>query len=88
MFDSATGLVVDSTPPQTPFRVLIVGGAYGGLSAALNLQDLCSGRAPRCGEAPEDGAPPVEPPLQIAIDITIIDERDGFCASMNISPKF
>jgi hypothetical protein len=61
-----------------PFRVLVVGGCYAGVSAALNLQDLCSGRAPRCGRSGEgeDLTPKTQ---NIAIDITIVDERDGFC---------
>ncbi|KAK0713933.1 pyridine nucleotide-disulfide oxidoreductase-like protein [Lasiosphaeria miniovina] len=76
-----------STSTPTPFRVLVVGGSYGGLSAALNLQDLCNGRRPRCGPAPAEGETEqsgteteqsgVETP-NIAIDITIVDERDGF----------
>ncbi|KAK4162359.1 hypothetical protein QBC43DRAFT_215319 [Cladorrhinum sp. PSN259] len=67
---------------NTPFRVLIVGGSYAGLSAALNLQDLCSGKSPRCGPAPKpaEGAEPASSSSlpQFDIDITIIDERDGF----------
>ncbi|KAK4100407.1 pyridine nucleotide-disulfide oxidoreductase-like protein [Parathielavia hyrcaniae] len=59
-----------------PFRVLVAGGAYGGLSAALNLQDLCRGLPPRCGPSP-DGAGQIERP-QFAVDITIVDERDGY----------
>lgn len=66
------------SPPSQPFRVLVVGGSYGGLSAALNLQDLCSGLAPRCGPKPKEDDERVETP-QYAIDITIVDERDGFC---------
>ncbi|KAK0669186.1 hypothetical protein QBC41DRAFT_392188 [Cercophora samala] len=65
------------TTQAMPFRVLVVGGSYGGLSAALNLQDLCSGLAPRCGPKPVEGAPVIETP-QFNIDITIVDERDGF----------
>ena len=67
----------DSTPPLSPFKVLIIGGAYGGLSAALNLQDLCSGLAPRCGPPPKEGDEAEERP-QLPIEVTIIDERDGF----------
>jgi len=76
MSDTASP-IVDSAP-LAPFRVLVVGGSYGGLSAALNLQDLCSGRAPRCGEPPKEGEPPAES-FQVAVDITVVDERDGFC---------
>jgi NADH dehydrogenase FAD-containing subunit len=62
------------------FKVLVVGGSYGGLSAALNLQDLCHGRAPRCGPTPAEGEPvDVVKTPQCAVDITIVDERDGFC---------
>ncbi|KAK3346166.1 pyridine nucleotide-disulfide oxidoreductase-like protein [Lasiosphaeria hispida] len=70
------GSMFDSSP-QAPFKVLVIGGSYGGLSAALNLRDLCSGRAPRCGEPAAEGEPPVAP-MQVTVEITIIDERDGF----------
>ena len=33
--------------PTPPFRVMIIGGSYGGLSAALNLWDLTQARLPR-----------------------------------------
>ncbi|KAL2194096.1 pyridine nucleotide-disulfide oxidoreductase-like protein [Corynascus similis CBS 632.67] len=59
-----------------PFRVLVAGGSYGGLSAALNLQDLCRGLPPRCGAAPAEGEQ--HEPTEFAVDITIVDERDGF----------
>ncbi|KAK3689682.1 hypothetical protein B0T22DRAFT_176978 [Podospora appendiculata] len=77
MFDSVD---VDAT---APIKILVIGGSYGGLSAALNLQDLCRGLAPRCGPAPEKDPEegkltPEEPKTQIAFEITIIDERDGF----------
>ncbi|KXX79674.1 Apoptosis-inducing factor 2 [Madurella mycetomatis] len=64
------------SPPAQPFKVLVVGGSYGGLSAALNLQDLCRGLTPRCGPKPNEDEH-VETP-QYAIDVTIVDERDGF----------
>lgn len=64
------GLPMVSTPP---FKVLIIGASYAGLSTALNLLDLCAGLPPRSGPAP-----PV-PSLQIPhIEITLLDERDGF----------
>jgi len=70
--------LVVSAAPLPPFKVLVIGGSYGGLSAALNVQDLCSARPPRCGEPPKEGEPPLEH-FQVAVDITIVDERDGFC---------
>lgn len=59
-----------------PFRVLVLGGCYGGLSAALNLVDLAEGRAARQGNGVipgHDGKVPIE--------VTVVDERDGFCMS-------
>lgn len=63
-----------------PFKVLILGGCYAGLSAALNLIDLSEGRAARQGngEVPaHDG--------RIPVDITIVDERDGYCTFLTFS---
>lgn len=70
-----------------PFRVLIAGGSYAGLSAALNLQDLCRGKPARCGPKPAEGEVLPEIP-QFDIDVTIIDERDGFCTSLNPPTAF
>lgn len=56
-------------------RVLIVGGSYGGLAAALNLHDLSRGRIARFDFNPDAKAPA----YQIPIHITIVDERDGYC---------
>lgn len=63
------------------FRVLVVGGSYGGLSVALNLQDLCRGKEPRCGPTP-DKRHDIDQP-SIPIDITIVDERDGYCRTLH-----
>lgn len=74
------GSLSDQTPfdATTPFKVLVVGGSYGGLSVALNLQDLCRGKAPRCGPTPDKDQDDLKIP-HIPIHITIVDERDGFC---------
>ena len=71
-----------ATPGPAPFRVLVIGGSYGGLSAALNLQDLCHGRAPRCGPAFTEEEERVERP-HTDVEITIVDERDGFCENQS-----
>ncbi|RMZ80571.1 hypothetical protein DV737_g2892, partial [Chaetothyriales sp. CBS 132003] len=63
-----------STPQSTPFKVLILGGSYGGLSTALNLLDLCDGRPPRCASQPPD----TSKFGKIPIDITLVDEKDGY----------
>ncbi|KAK5072501.1 hypothetical protein LTR64_005026 [Lithohypha guttulata] len=55
-----------------PQRVLIIGGCYAGLAAATNLLDLCEGRAPRFAPTSEILK------RDVPIDITIVDERDGF----------
>ncbi|THC99561.1 hypothetical protein EYZ11_000930 [Aspergillus tanneri] len=56
------------------YRVLIVGGSYGGLSAALALIDLCAGRLARFNSN-ADSKPPQR---QVPVQITVVDERDGF----------
>lgn len=68
------------TMRPSPFRVLILGGSYGGLSAALNLLDLSQHKDPRCGKKIEETESDnlVRTP-NTNIDITIVDERDGFC---------
>ncbi|KAJ6151472.1 hypothetical protein N7470_007069 [Penicillium chermesinum] len=55
-------------------RVLIVGGSYGGLAAALNLHDLARGRVARFDSNPEAKVPAYKVPIQM----TIVDERDGY----------
>ena len=59
---------------SNPFKVLVIGGSYAGLGTTLNLLDLCAGKHPRfagSGEAPEA--------KKVPIDVTIVDERDGYC---------
>jgi NADH dehydrogenase FAD-containing subunit len=60
----------------SPHRVLIVGCAYGGLSALVNLLDLAQGK-------PRDTVYPVPDfsgrKSKNAVEITVIDERDGYC---------
>lgn len=70
------GSQFDASTESTPFKVLVLGGCYGGLSAALNLLDLSEGRAARQG----NGAVPGHDG-KIPVDITIVDERDGYCMS-------
>lgn len=61
--------------PQTPFKVLVLGGSYAGLSAALNLVDLCHGLRHRFCIDDNDNSTGKKIPVQV----TIVDERDGFC---------
>lgn len=69
--------MASSTVTNPPFKVLVVGGSYAGLSAALNLLDLCHGKSVRFKP---DTAPPSH---KIPVEITIVDERDGFCTSQS-----
>lgn len=61
--------------PNLPYKVLIIGGSYAGISAALNLIDLCTGKTPRGGARVGDFDASKAP---INVEITIVDERDGF----------
>lgn len=62
----------------SPVRVFIVGGSYAGLSAAGNLLDLCEGRNPRMSG---EEYPHHDDYKTLDVEITIADERDGFCKS-------
>ncbi|KAI0545647.1 hypothetical protein F4679DRAFT_560248 [Xylaria curta] len=56
-----TADVIDTAIAACQYRVLIAGGCYGGLSAAVNLLEKCDALD-----------------LPISVDITIVDERDGY----------
>jgi len=59
-------------------KILVIGGSYGGLAAALNLLDLCSGKPARfTAGSTEKLTAPKE--ISIPIQIKILDERDGYC---------
>lgn len=65
-------------------RVLILGGCYGGLSAAVNLLDLSQGYSPRMNSEPYTHHPNLP---TFNIEITIVDERDGYCKSLLLGPS-
>jgi hypothetical protein len=57
-------------------RILVVGAAYGGLSAVTNILNLSAG----CNQLES----PIQPPELKRVpknkpEITILDERDGIC---------
>ncbi|EEY16943.1 conserved hypothetical protein [Verticillium alfalfae VaMs.102] len=58
-----------------PFRLLVAGGSYAGLSFVVNLLDICNGRSPRMAHDPYSHHPDF---TRIPVDITIVDERDGY----------
>lgn len=68
-----------SLPEQQAYRILIAGGAYGGVSAAINLLDLSLGRPARLDP---DKVPVEEARDGVPIEIYIVDERDGYCKAM------
>jgi hypothetical protein len=47
---------------QKPFKILVAGGCYAGLTAVVTIVEKC-----------DNAVPP------IPVNITIVDERDGFC---------
>src|SRR5690349_9933626 len=60
-------------------RVLVIGGSYAGLSAVINLLALANGAQHRTTSA---ALPPVTgDPLQSPLQITLVEEKDGFCMS-------
>ena len=62
----------------TGAKVLVLGGSYGGLAAALNLLDLCAGKPARFApSSTEKSAAPKR--ATIPIQIKVVDERDGYC---------
>jgi hypothetical protein len=61
------------------FRVLVIGGSYGGLAAALALVDLSHGHIARFSSNPDTKAPTHRIPIQI----TVVDKRDGYCRFSN-----
>jgi hypothetical protein len=68
----------------SPVRVLIAGGAYAGLTAAINLVDLGQGLQPRQAEEPYTHHPDLP---KVDFEVTVVDERDGFCESIFRSSK-
>jgi len=58
-----------------PVHVLILGGSYGGMSAAMNFLDMADGKAPRFGRGMEHPLPG----HVSSVEVTIVDERDGLC---------
>lgn len=60
-------------------KVIVIGGCYGGLSAALSLLDLCRSQSRATAYLPDNGC---DRP-KIPIEIKIIDERDGYCKCLS-----
>ncbi|KAK5206370.1 hypothetical protein LTR41_007808 [Exophiala xenobiotica] len=65
---------IASTLHSSPFKVLVLGGSYAGLGAALNLLDLCEGRSPRFTSESAD----TSKVSKIPVKITLVDEKDGY----------
>ena len=57
-------------------KILVVGCAYGGITAVLNLLDLERGKPI---QAIYPGADVSGRRLKGGLEVTVIDERDGYC---------
>jgi len=66
-------------------KVIVIGGSYSGLAATVNLIDLCDGKPPRFTSTPSDV---VSSKSKLAVDITIVDERDGYCMCHDVQGCF
>lgn len=64
---------------SSPHRVLVVGCAYGGVSAIVNLLEYSNGKGRQSVYPGPDfkGAK-----SKRGVEVTVIDERDGYCASL------
>lgn len=71
---------LSSVSSSSPHRVLVVGCAYGGVSAVVNLLEYSQGRARQSVYPGPDfkGAR-----SRRGVEITVIDERDGYCALLH-----
>lgn len=58
---------------QSPTKILVIGGSYAGVAATVTLLDLCHGRTSMKGVSPADKD------AKVHYEITLVDERDGFC---------
>lgn len=68
---------LDNLALGKPHRILIVGCAYGGISAVINLLEYSQGKARQSVyPGPDFGGAK----SSRGLDITVIDERDGYCA--------
>ncbi|EOD50310.1 fad nad-binding domain-containing protein [Neofusicoccum parvum] len=68
-------------PDRIPHRVLVVGGAYAGVAAVLGLLNGLDGKPVRPVYGQPDSAQPSPRPKR-PVEITLIDERDGFFHSV------
>ncbi|KAF1917506.1 hypothetical protein BDU57DRAFT_471249 [Ampelomyces quisqualis] len=75
---------------SNPHRVLVVGCAYGGISAVINLLEYAHGRA---RESVYPGPDFKGAKSNRGVEITVIDERDGYFHSVgaplaHVTPKY
>ncbi|KAF1970785.1 FAD/NAD(P)-binding domain-containing protein [Bimuria novae-zelandiae CBS 107.79] len=76
---------------SAPHRVLVVGCAYGGISAVVNLLDCAQGKGLRESYIPETTYFKNKRSKQ-GVEITVLDERDGYFHSVgaplaHVAPK-
>lgn len=78
-------MTVNGSAGPAPTRILVVGGSYAGLSATVNLIDLGNHVNARYNypNYTHDAEAPRTP-----VEITLVDERDGFCKFPSQSRDF
>jgi hypothetical protein len=74
---------IGSLSLSSPHRVLVVGCAYGGVSAVVNLLEYANGKG-RQSIYPGPDFKDVK--SRRGVEVTVIDERDGYCASFPCAP--
>lgn len=67
---------------SAPHRVLVVGCAYGGISAVVNLLDCAKGKGMRDNYIP-DTVDFKNKKSKQGVEVTVLDERDGYCTSLS-----
>lgn len=77
-------MTISTQKPTHAIRILVAGGAYAGVSFAINFLDLCQGRAARANyaaAATESSCAEEARKRGVVenVQVVIVDERDGYC---------
>jgi hypothetical protein len=70
-------------PSKRPIKVLIIGGSYAGLSAAVNLLHLSRNTNTGLGLSHQDSLISKDHE-EVDLQVRVMDERDGFCTLLII----
>lgn len=64
---------------EKPHRVLVLGGAYAGVTAVLGLLNGLDGKPIRPVQGDSNKSDLPNPRPKRPVEITLVDQRDGFC---------